>query len=58
MVGVGNRKDDGLPAISSTNIFAALESRRRESNKKKSLEREKSSNNKNSNRDSSGCESW
>jgi hypothetical protein len=49
MVGGGNRKDDGLPAISSTNIFAALESRRRKSNKKKSLEREKSSNNKNSN---------
>jgi hypothetical protein len=50
-----------LPAISSTNIFAALESRRRKSNKKKSLEREKSSNNKNnknSNEDSSGRESW
>ncbi|KAJ7569013.1 hypothetical protein O6H91_01G057400 [Diphasiastrum complanatum] len=35
MVGGGSRKDNGLPAISSTNIFAALESRRRKSSKKR-----------------------
>ncbi|KAJ7553185.1 hypothetical protein O6H91_06G087300 [Diphasiastrum complanatum] len=42
MFGGGIRKDDGLPAISSTNIFAALESRRRKSSKKMA-EKDKSS---------------
>ncbi|KAJ7550320.1 hypothetical protein O6H91_07G094800 [Diphasiastrum complanatum] len=41
MVGGGSRKDIGLPAISSTNIFAALESRRRKSSRKR-LERNSS----------------
>lgn len=36
MVGGGIKKDDGLPAISSTNIFAALERKGRRSSKKKS----------------------
>lgn len=43
MVGGGNnRKDDGVPAISSTNIFAALERKRSKSSSRKKLEREKS----------------
>lgn len=42
MVGSGNKKGDGLPAISSTNIFAALERRRSKSSSRKKLEREKS----------------
>ena len=42
MVGGGsNKRDDGLPAISSANIFSALESRRRKSNKKTRSEKEK-----------------
>eukprot|EP00249_Psilotum_nudum_P022589 c28575_g2_i3 orf=443-1399(-) len=41
MVGGGIRQDGGLPAISSTNIFSALESRRRKSSKKRS-EKDKS----------------
>ncbi|MCO5574410.1 hypothetical protein L7F22_028195 [Adiantum nelumboides] len=40
MVGGMIKRDDGLPAISSTNIFSALESRRRKSSKKRS-EKEK-----------------
>ncbi|KAH7437143.1 hypothetical protein KP509_05G058400 [Ceratopteris richardii] len=36
MVGGMTKRDDGLPAISSTNIFSALESRRRKSSKKRS----------------------
>lgn len=36
MVGGGIKKDDGLAAISSKNIFSALEKKRRKSNKKKS----------------------
>lgn len=42
MVGSGNKKGDGLPAISSTNIFAALERRRSKSSSRRKLEREKS----------------
>ena len=37
------KREDGLPAISSSNSFSALESRRKKSNKKKS-EKEKGSN--------------
>lgn len=35
MVGGGSKRDEGLPAISSTNIFSALESRRKKSIKKR-----------------------
>jgi hypothetical protein len=35
------KRDDGLPAITSSNIFSALESRRRKSNKKRSSEKDK-----------------
>ena len=42
MVGGGsNRRDDGLPAITSTNIFSALESRRKKTNKKTRSEKDK-----------------
>jgi hypothetical protein len=41
MVGGGIKKDDGLAAISSTNIFSALEKKRRKSNKKKLSDKEK-----------------
>lgn len=42
MVGSGNKKGDGLPAINSTNIFSALERRRSKSSSRRKLEREKS----------------
>lgn len=40
------KRDDGLPAISSTNIFSALESRRRRSSKKRSDKEKADSKNK------------